>query len=112
MDDNRSGDLNFDEFRNGMQDLGLVVSNDEYQKLFQLFDRDGSGTVKYDEFLRSIRVIKISLNVYMFNFWFFFFIYSHQCQRCVMIWFRWHSPNWIKLVTVLSPSMILKVSTM
>ena len=56
MDDNRSGDLNYQEFRNGMHDLGLLVDDEQYQQLFQLFDRDGSGTIKYDEFLRSIRV--------------------------------------------------------
>ena len=56
MDDNSSGDLNFQEFKNGMQDIGLTVSDDEYHQLFQIFDRDGSGTVRYDEFLRAIRV--------------------------------------------------------
>lgn len=55
MDDNQSGDLNFQEFKNGVHDIGLIVSDDEYQQLFQLFDRDGSGTVKYDEFLRAVR---------------------------------------------------------
>jgi len=55
MDDNRSGDLNFQEFKNGLHDLGLNVSDEEYQHLFRLFDRDGSGTVKYDEFLQAVR---------------------------------------------------------
>lgn len=68
MDDNSSGDLTFNEFKNGVHDLGLIVSDEEYQQLFQLFDRDGSGTVKYDEFLRSIRVCCVSIFVqHLFN---------------------------------------------
>lgn len=56
MDDNRSGDLSFEEFKNGMTDFGLKISDEEFVSLFQLFDRDGSGTIHYDEFLRSVRV--------------------------------------------------------
>lgn len=59
MDDNRSGDLSLEEFTNGLKDFGLSVSDEEYKSLFQIFDRDGNGTVKYDEFLRAIRVYAI-----------------------------------------------------
>lgn len=56
MDDNRSGDLSFQEFRNGLTDMGLAIDDVGFQELFSLFDKDGSGAIKYDEFLRVIRV--------------------------------------------------------
>ncbi|KAI1280804.1 Calcyphosin-like protein [Halotydeus destructor] len=54
-DDNRSGDLTHEEFKNGMTDTGLELSDDDMTELFQIFDKDGSGTIQYDEFLRAIR---------------------------------------------------------
>lgn len=56
MDDNNSGDLSLSEFKNGLQDMGMNIPDEEYAALFAVFDRDGNGTVKYDEFLRAIRV--------------------------------------------------------
>ncbi|CAG2173163.1 unnamed protein product, partial [Oppiella nova] len=55
MDDNQSGDLTLQEFTNGMKDIGLDMSDDEINEMFRQFDRDGNGTVKYDEFLRAVR---------------------------------------------------------
>lgn len=56
MDDNRSGDLSYEEFRNGLNDIGMGGNEEEYGEIFKIFDKDGSGTLKYDEFLRAIRV--------------------------------------------------------
>lgn len=55
MDDNRSGDLTYQEFRNGIEQLGYTASEEEYKNVFEIFDQDGSGTIKYDEFLKAIR---------------------------------------------------------
>ncbi|OTF80872.1 calcyphosin-like protein [Euroglyphus maynei] len=55
MDNNRSGDLSYQEFRNGLEQLGYQASEEEYKNVFQLFDQDGSGNIKYDEFLNAIR---------------------------------------------------------
>ena len=56
MDDNQNGELSRDEFANGIRECGLELTQEQMAELFQNFDRDGSGAVKYDEFLRSIRV--------------------------------------------------------
>jgi len=55
MDDNRSGDLSYEEFKKGMHDVGLQLNDEEVAAMFLEFDRDGSGSVKYDEFLKAVR---------------------------------------------------------
>ncbi len=59
MDDNRSGDLNYEEFKKGMHDVGLQLNDEEMAAMFLEFDRDNSGSVKYDEFLKAVRVSHI-----------------------------------------------------
>lgn len=56
MDNDGSGSLTVDEFTQGIHECGVDFTNEEIQELFMKFDRDGSGTVDYTEFLRSIRV--------------------------------------------------------
>ena len=56
MDDNRSGELSFEEFINGVRDMGLNLTDDEITEMFKQFDTDGSGSIKYDEFLKAVRV--------------------------------------------------------
>jgi len=65
MDDNNSGDLNYDEFKKGMKDTGLNLNDEEYAAMFLQFDKDGSGSVKYDEFLKAVRppMNKMRLNL-------------------------------------------------
>ncbi|KAH9366699.1 hypothetical protein HPB48_000874 [Haemaphysalis longicornis] len=57
MDDNGSGDLSRDEFVKGLDDSGMApfLEEDDYEKLFERFDADSSGTIKFDEFIRTIR---------------------------------------------------------
>jgi len=55
MDDNQSGDLTLDEFTNGIKDSGLPLEEEEMTELFGIFDKDGSGSVNYNEFIQSIR---------------------------------------------------------
>lgn len=58
MDDNGSGDLSREEFVKGLDDSGMspFLEGEDYDKLFDRFDADGSGTIKFDEFMRAIRV--------------------------------------------------------
>lgn len=56
IDDDRSGDLTLQEFTNGVKDLGLNITDDEIMEMFRQFDTDNSGTIKYDEFLKAVRV--------------------------------------------------------
>jgi len=55
MDDDGSRSLGYEEFKNGIAESGLNVSDESSKELFDEFDKDGSGTVSVDEFLRAIR---------------------------------------------------------
>lgn len=35
--------------------IDCIDTKEEYEAIFKLFDRDGSGQISYDEFLRAIR---------------------------------------------------------
>ena len=76
MDDDGSKNLGYDEFRKGIDETGLEISEDGFKEMFAKFDKDGSGKLSIDEFLYSIRVIpdkpSLSLDfIHLFN--------SHPC---------------------------------
>jgi hypothetical protein len=56
MDDDGSKNLGYDEFRKGIDETGLELSEDGYKEMFAKFDKDGSGKLSIDEFLFSVRV--------------------------------------------------------
>lgn len=56
MDDDGSHSLNLEEFTKGIRETGLSLNEEETQKLFKAFDKDGGGSVNYEEFLVAIRV--------------------------------------------------------
>ena len=56
MDDDGSHNLNMEEFSKGITETGLQLNEEDTKKLFNAFDKDGSGSVNYDEFLVAIRV--------------------------------------------------------
>ena len=56
MDDDRSKDLDTYEFKKAIKDFRVGISEKDIDRLFELFDRDRSGRIDYDEFLRGIRV--------------------------------------------------------
>ena len=56
MDDNGNRQLDVEDFRWGFIDYGFNLSLEEAQHLVTHFDRDGNGTVSYDEFLRALKV--------------------------------------------------------
>lgn len=55
MDDNNSRSLDLYEFTKAMKDYMLGFSDTEIRQLFAYIDYDRSGTIDYDEFLRSAR---------------------------------------------------------
>ena len=55
MDDDNSKSLDNNEFKKAMRDMQLSLSLTEVQQLFTLFDRDGEGSISYDEFIAVVR---------------------------------------------------------
>lgn len=56
MDDNLDRKLNLEEMAEGLQEFGADMDEDQVAELFNEIDKDGSGTVRLDEFLRAVRV--------------------------------------------------------
>ena len=61
MDDDGNRSLDLKEFRKGLHDYGLHLDKLEEEELFNIFDKDGSGTIDFDEFLVRLRVSYIKL---------------------------------------------------
>ena len=55
MDDNGNHQLDVDDFRWGLIDFGIQISKEEASQVLTAFDRDGNGTVDFNEFLVAIR---------------------------------------------------------
>lgn len=55
MDDDGSKSLDKAEFKKAITEMKLGFSDGQCQLMFSFFDSDNSGTIDYDEFLRTIR---------------------------------------------------------
>ncbi|XP_063725805.1 calcyphosin-like protein [Symsagittifera roscoffensis] len=55
MDDDRSRSLSKSEFFKGLRDFGVTLNEGEAENLFRMFDRDGSGSIIFDELIAHIR---------------------------------------------------------
>lgn len=55
MDDNNSKSIDMSEFRKAVRDFKIDLNDNEIQTVFNAFDRDGSGEIDYDEFVRGVR---------------------------------------------------------
>ena len=55
MDDDNSHNLDKSEFSKAMKDFRVEIKPIEIDMLFKEFDKDGSGAIDYDEFVRGVR---------------------------------------------------------
>ena len=55
MDDDNSHSLSLSEFKKGLHDFRVDVSDSDATKLFNAIDRDRSGLIDYDELIRAVR---------------------------------------------------------
>ena len=56
-DDDESKSLQLEEFKKGILNYGITEMNtEEMEELFEHFDVDGSGSIKFDDFLTNLRV--------------------------------------------------------
>jgi len=44
-----------EEFKKAMHDFRIGMNERQVGQMFKIFDRDGSGAISYDEFLRMVR---------------------------------------------------------
>eukprot|EP01039_Chlorochromonas_danica_P002309 gene2309-2530_t len=54
MDDDGSRSLSFSEFKKAMQEFGMALNDTELVILFKRFDTQQSGSISYEQFLRTI----------------------------------------------------------
>jgi calcyphosin len=47
--------LSFDEFKKALRDFRISTQDKDAERLFKIFDRDRSGLIDYEEFLRGVR---------------------------------------------------------
>ena len=62
LDDNRNRQIDANELMWGLKDFDIHLNEEQVKSLIKAFDRDGSGTVNFDEFLRALRVSHFSEN--------------------------------------------------
>lgn len=55
MDDDGNRKLDFNEFKKGLRDYGLILEPKEVKEIFEAFDKDHNGALDFDEFLISLR---------------------------------------------------------
>ncbi|CAD8178376.1 unnamed protein product [Paramecium pentaurelia] len=55
FDTDKSGSIDESELRNAMKALGFNASKEEVQKMVEQIDRDGSGTIEFQEFVEMMK---------------------------------------------------------
>ena len=56
MDDDGSMTLSMPEFGKACKDFKIGISDENVPILFTLFDKNGDGTIQYDEFINTVRM--------------------------------------------------------
>jgi Ca2+-binding EF-hand superfamily protein len=62
FDENKDGDISYDEFRMGLRHLGVDLSDGDYAMLVAKVDVDGEGTVDYNEFAEVLKAPDMQLS--------------------------------------------------
>ncbi|VDP84231.1 unnamed protein product [Echinostoma caproni] len=56
MDDDGNKQIDYREFVKGCRDFGADLTADEVREIFQTIDKNNSGSIDFEEFLRAVRV--------------------------------------------------------
>ena len=67
MDQKGNRKLDIDELREGLSNHGVDLNGEQITTVFNYFDRNKSGFIDFDEFLRAIRVNITCLNQIIFS---------------------------------------------
>ena len=71
MDDDGNGTLSLGEFKKGVKELGMAVTDGELRRVFDHFDKQRTGSIGFEEFLQALRnpldesraaIIKLAFN--------------------------------------------------
>jgi Ca2+-binding EF-hand superfamily protein len=57
FDEDKSGTLNYKEFRQGLIGLGIVLSDSDFDALVKVLDNDGNGEINYGEFVEDMKAV-------------------------------------------------------
>lgn len=69
MDEDGNKMLNNEEFKTGIEETGMELSEDEVNEIFQKFDTNEDGNISVEEFLVGIRVSSIRVySLILLNF--------------------------------------------
>lgn len=70
MDDDGNNKLNLEEFKMGLEETEMEISDDVVNEIFQKFDIDEDGNISLDEFLIGIRVRLLNSSIFdmLFHF--------------------------------------------
>eukprot|EP01038_Epipyxis_sp_PR26KG_P004385 gene4385-6201_t len=55
MDDDNSKTLSLAEFKKGLKEMNISLSDPEFRTLFDFFDSDHSGSIDFEEFIQGVR---------------------------------------------------------
>merc|ERR1712166_21727 len=55
FDEDKSGSVDYVEFRRGLTHLGIALSDADFQSLIEILDNDQSGTIDYNEFVEDLK---------------------------------------------------------
>jgi len=67
MDEDGNKKLNFEEFKTGLEEIELELSEDEINEIFKKFDTDEDENISVDEFIVGIRVIFFAYFLILLN---------------------------------------------
>lgn len=67
QDKDRSGSIDLDEFKRGLKQLNLNLTDRDMTAVFKAADQDQSGTVDFDEFLNSFRTDSFPREVFFWD---------------------------------------------
>merc|ERR1712028_327415 len=55
FDEDKSGSVDYAEFRRGLAHLGIAMSDEDFKTLIDLVDNDKSGCIDYNEFVEDLK---------------------------------------------------------
>eukprot|EP01080_Neovahlkampfia_damariscottae_P007521 gene7521-11845_t len=67
FDENGDGNIDFDEFVKSLEGLGFKYETEDLKSLFQIIDKDQSGSITIDEFQNSFSVVDEKSDIYTQN---------------------------------------------